>query len=49
VYVRHSKNAWRFKTGSFLDPTAWHHSAAPAEFTSETLDAYAAAASLMRP
>lgn len=47
VYVRHSKNAWRFKAGSFLDPAGWHHSAAPAEFTHEMLDAYAAAASAL--
>lgn len=44
VYVRHSKNAWRFRTGSFLDPAGWLQSAAPAGFTHEMLDAYAAAA-----
>jgi len=44
VYMRHSRNAWRFDTGSFLDPTGWKQSTAPNGFTSARLDAYAAAA-----
>ena len=44
VYLRHSKNAWRFEAGSFLDPGGWRHGTAPNGFTNETLEAYAAAA-----
>ena len=45
VYTRHSTNAWRFETGSFLDPSGWHQSSAPSGFSAESLAAYAAAAS----
>jgi glycosyltransferase involved in cell wall biosynthesis len=44
VYLRHSTNAWRFETGSFLDPAGWRESCAPAGFSRRDLAAYAAAA-----
>jgi glycosyltransferase involved in cell wall biosynthesis len=44
VYMRHSRNAWRFETGSFLDPSGWRESSAPSGFTHDRLEAYAAAA-----
>jgi hypothetical protein len=44
VYLRHSRNAWRFDAGSFLDPGGWRQGIAPNGFTNETLEAYAAAA-----
>jgi glycosyltransferase involved in cell wall biosynthesis len=45
VYMRHSRNAWRFDAGSFLDPGGWRQSGAPEGFTRDRLDAYAAASS----
>jgi glycosyltransferase involved in cell wall biosynthesis len=48
VYLRHSRNAWRFETGSFLDPGGWRHGLAPHGFTDETLEAYAAAAARLQ-
>jgi glycosyltransferase involved in cell wall biosynthesis len=47
VYLRHSRNAWRFEVGSFLDPGGWQQGIAPSGFTSETLEAYAAAAACL--
>ena len=44
VYMRHTRNAWRFEAGSFLDPSGWRQSAAPNGFTHDRLEAYAAAA-----
>jgi glycosyltransferase involved in cell wall biosynthesis len=44
VYLRHSRNAWRFEAGSFLDPGGWRQGIAPSGFTSEALEAYADAA-----
>jgi len=47
VYLRHTRNAWRFEAGSFLDPSGWRHSAAPNGFTPDQLEAYAAAAAAL--
>jgi len=44
VYLRHGTNAWRFDTGTFLDPSGWSETAPPADFSPECLEAYAAAA-----
>lgn len=43
VYLRHSRNAWRFDAGSFLNPSGWRESKAPCGFSAENLEAYAAA------
>jgi len=40
VYVRHHRNAWRFDSGTFLDPTGWSETAPPTDFTSACLQAY---------
>jgi len=45
VYLRHGSNAWRFETGTFLDPSGWSEGARPAEFSPECLEAYSAAVS----
>jgi len=45
VYVRHSTNAWKFDTGSFIDPAGWSESQAPTAFTPDCLAAYLTAAS----
>ena len=47
VYMRHSRNAWRFEAGSFLDPTGWKQSVGPHGFTPARLEAYATAAALL--
>ncbi|HKV13013.1 MAG TPA: glycosyltransferase, partial [Thermoanaerobaculia bacterium] len=44
VYLRHGHNAWRFETGTFLDPSGWSETLPPAGFSPECLDAYTAAA-----
>ncbi|HEX3527301.1 MAG TPA: glycosyltransferase [Thermoanaerobaculia bacterium] len=44
VYLRHGSNAWRFETGTFLDPSGWSESVPPAGFSAECLEAYTAAA-----
>jgi glycosyltransferase involved in cell wall biosynthesis/GT2 family glycosyltransferase len=46
VYMRHGRNAWQFELGRFLDPRGWETVAGPASLSSETLDAYRAAAAL---
>lgn len=46
VYVRHQRNAWQFDTGTFLDPSGWSETAAPAGFSTDCLQAYLAAASV---
>jgi hypothetical protein len=43
VYLRHGGNAWRFETGTFLDPSGWSEAAPPAAFSAECLEAYTAA------
>jgi glycosyltransferase involved in cell wall biosynthesis len=43
VYVRHGRNAWKFDTGTFLDPSGWSETTAPNAFTSQCLQAYLAA------
>jgi glycosyltransferase involved in cell wall biosynthesis len=48
VYVRHGANTWRFDPGTFINPGGWSESFAPASFSSETLERYAAAATAMR-
>jgi glycosyltransferase involved in cell wall biosynthesis len=40
VYVRHNTNAWKFDTGTFLDPAGWSETAPPSEFTAACLEAY---------
>jgi len=40
VYVRHNTNAWKFDTGTFLDPSGWSETTAPNEFTPACLQAY---------
>ena len=47
IYLRHSRNAWRFDAGSFLDPGGWRLAGAPVGFSAQRLDEYAAAASLL--
>ena len=47
VYMRHSRNAWRFDAGSFLDPGGWRQSEGPSGFSDESLQAYAVAAGLI--
>lgn len=47
VYMRHSRNAWRFDAGSFLDPSGWRQADAPTGFTPARLDAYTAAAAAL--
>ncbi len=44
VYLRHGGNAWRFETGTFLDPAGWSEAPPPPGFSPECLAAYAAAA-----
>jgi len=44
VYLRHGNNAWRFETGTFLDPSGWSETAPPEGFSPECLEAYTAAA-----
>jgi glycosyltransferase involved in cell wall biosynthesis len=45
VYLRHARNAWRFETGRFIDPSGWQQTTAPHEFPIGALDSYRAAAS----
>jgi len=40
VYVRHGRNAWRFKTGQFLDPAGWQKIDPPPTFPANGLTAY---------
>ena len=40
VYLRHGSNAWRFETGTFLDPSGWSVATPPAGFSAECLEAY---------
>jgi glycosyltransferase involved in cell wall biosynthesis len=40
VYVRHNTNAWKFDTGTFLDPSGWSETTPPIEFTPACLEAY---------
>ncbi|HYI08046.1 MAG TPA: glycosyltransferase [Thermoanaerobaculia bacterium] len=42
VYVRHGTNAWRFETGTFLDPNGWSETTPPPGFTPACLNAYLA-------
>ncbi len=44
VYVRHGHNAWRFRSGQFLDPSGWKRTAPPAEFSVDAIASYRAAA-----
>lgn len=44
IYVRHSRNTWRFEAGRFLDPAGWTKIVPPAEFTEQTLARYRACA-----
>lgn len=44
VYVRHGANTWRFDPGTFLIPRGWRETVAPPLFSTDVLDAYAAAA-----
>lgn len=43
VYVRHGRNAWKFETGTFLDPSGWSETTPPNAFTPQCLQAYLAA------
>jgi O-antigen biosynthesis protein len=43
VYLRHGTNAWRFETGTFLDPAGWSEGAPPEGFSPECLETYTAA------
>jgi hypothetical protein len=43
VYVRHNSNAWKFDTGTFIDPTGWSETTPPSGFTPACLAAYLAA------
>jgi glycosyltransferase involved in cell wall biosynthesis len=45
VYMRHSRNAWSFTAGSFLDPSGWRPASAPHGFSEEGIRDYATAAS----
>jgi len=40
IYVRHHGNAWKFDTGTFLDPSGWSETAPPTGFTPACLQAY---------
>ncbi|HET8796053.1 MAG TPA: glycosyltransferase family 2 protein, partial [Thermoanaerobaculia bacterium] len=40
VYVRHGTNAWKFDTGTFLDPNGWSETAPPTGFTPACMEAY---------
>jgi O-antigen biosynthesis protein len=44
VYVRHGRNAWKFETGRFLDPSGWRPTDAPPAFSEDLLSAYREAA-----
>jgi O-antigen biosynthesis protein len=44
VYVRHGSNTWRFEPEKFPDRQAWVSVAGPPSLSSETLEAYRAAA-----
>ncbi|AMV27749.1 putative glycosyl transferase [Gemmata sp. SH-PL17] len=44
VYVRHSANAWRFDTGSYIAPNGWQRAERPDAFTHELLEHYRLAA-----
>lgn len=48
VYVRHRSNAWKFETGTFLDPDGWSETTPPPGFTEHCLQAYLTA-SLLHP
>jgi len=49
IYMRHGHNAWRFKTGQFLDPTGWQKIDAPRTFSANALAAYQAAVAIPAP
>jgi glycosyltransferase involved in cell wall biosynthesis len=42
VYIRHGRNAWRFETGRFLDPSGWERIQRPRMFPVEVLASYLA-------
>lgn len=43
VYIRHGRNAWRFETGRFLDPSGWERIQPPGAFPPGVLASYRAA------
>ena len=44
VYLRHSRNAWKFEVGQFMNPQGWSPTTAPFGFTNDVLDLYRTAA-----
>lgn len=46
VYMRHSRNSWRFATGEFLDRNGWQRTARPDAFPEPVLRAFRRAAGL---
>jgi glycosyltransferase involved in cell wall biosynthesis len=40
VYIRHGRNAWRFRSGQYLDRTGWVLTEPPQNFPGEALAAY---------
>ncbi len=44
VYMRHNRNSWRFRPGTFLDPAGWKRVPAPADFSGDDMEEYCAAA-----
>jgi glycosyltransferase involved in cell wall biosynthesis len=44
VYLRHSRNAWKFEVGQFLNPQGWSPTTAPSGFSNAVLDLYRTAA-----
>lgn len=44
VYMRHSRNAWRFEPGAHVDPSGWQRCAVPLALRSNTIQRYQAAA-----
>jgi O-antigen biosynthesis protein len=48
VYVRHSRNSWRFEAGRFLDPQGWTQIGRPPDFLPQDLEEYRAAAKSIR-
>jgi len=47
VYMRHGGNAWRFKPGSYLDPSGWRAIDSPDSFGGADIEAWQSAAALV--
>jgi glycosyltransferase involved in cell wall biosynthesis len=47
IYMRHGHNAWKFKTGQFLDPAGWQKVEPPETFPTTLIQAYQAASALL--